>query len=145
MNQLIELHDSKIGGIFSSGSTMVVAFTSAYIHRSDGIPSIDPGTGWIQQAEFVIRTAEKRTHPALGPADVTDGCLTLGDRILDNMIPIPLDFDGEVVLTLELCDPTSARFERILRGVGAKLTLLGDAQYVERFPGAAQGSSGRAT
>ena len=57
MNQSIELHDSVLGEIGFAEGDAKLSFVHAYIHRSEGRPGIDPGTGWSQKAELIIEEA----------------------------------------------------------------------------------------
>src|SRR5207249_3264944 len=91
MNTLIELHDSCVALVSKESDTVIVRFAPAYVHKSEGCPGVDPGTGWIQDAVLVVGEALVRgTIPAL-PCDVADGELTVGDQLHPNAIPLPLD------------------------------------------------------
>jgi hypothetical protein len=67
-----------------------------------------------------------------------DGSLTLDGSVSDNLIPIPLDVQGTIELTLE-CWGEIVR----VHGTSAKLELIGTAKYVEEFhPNDGQASGG---
>ena len=59
---------------------------------------------------------------------LSDGALTINGIVSDNLIPIPLDVDGDVELNLQCW----ANVIRIC-GSSARLELLGDAEYIEKF------------
>lgn len=101
-----------------------------YIHRTEGIPGVDAGSCRSQSAIF--RVADGVITGALSelPGRLHDGLLKIADTVLDNMIPIPLDYAGEIELRLE-------QWSDILwiSGTHIKLDLIGEATYVEEFPG----------
>jgi hypothetical protein len=44
MNEALEIHDSTLTKVEQDGSTIRLS-VEAYVHRSDGQPMVDPGTG----------------------------------------------------------------------------------------------------
>jgi hypothetical protein len=48
VNAAIELHDSQVVAVESATGTIIV-WLAAYVHRSDGRPGFDPGSGWSQR------------------------------------------------------------------------------------------------
>jgi len=47
MNTMIQLNDSAVAKIDRQQGEMVVHFLPAYLHKSEGQPGSDPGTGWV--------------------------------------------------------------------------------------------------
>ncbi len=136
-NRAIEIHDSAVDSIAIENGVAVIHFVSAYIHQSDGIPGVDAGTGWTQEALLRIGHGaiegafSEEVRKALGndrPHYLYDGSLRVGDKVLDNVIPIPLDVLADVELTLESCGYTVR-----VKGTSARLELVGEAVYVEEF------------
>jgi hypothetical protein len=131
LQSVIELHDTRLVAVVEVG-TQVIVLLRAYVHRSRGRPAWDSGSGWIQAA--VLTFADGKIEgilPAL-PADIWHGDWIVEGKVSANMLPIPLHQTGEIALTLQLDTPA----EITLRGKEALLTLIGDAVYVEEFPGA---------
>ena len=133
MNQMIELHDSKIAVIWFDNEAARLIFSHAYIHQSEGEPGLDKGTGWSQRAELVLGEATKIDVPSSWPLTIYDGSIELSGVVHDNQIPIPLMHDGSVKLKLDVadCDDQLTSLEFI--GRGAHLALLGEARYIEEF------------
>jgi hypothetical protein len=131
LHKAIELHDTTVVSVFEVG-TQIVVVLQAYVHTSNGRPAWDAGSGWVQAA--VLTFFEGRIEGTLPdlPADIWEGDLIVDGEVLQNAVPIPLSHIGEVVLKLQLAAPESL----IIRGEGANLTLIGEAVYVEEFPGA---------
>ena len=46
MNSGLEFHDSIVSSVQSSYDVVRVVFERAYLHRSEGVPGSDKGTGW---------------------------------------------------------------------------------------------------
>jgi hypothetical protein len=129
-NRAIEIHDSGLESLVVSEGHVVLDFSSAYIHESDGRPAVDAGTGWT----VVIRVRGDVVNGSLTelPCDLSSGHLTLNGVQSDNLIPIPLGSDAEVELHL-----TSNFAESVqVRGDRITLELLGEPTYVEEFSGA---------
>ena len=129
-NRIIELHDSTVGAISRVGNSLVVEFRPAYVHSSDGRPGLDPGTGWAQDADLVIREADCGPTAAELPAWISDGELIVGEERFPNVVPIPLDRRRDEV-QLDLVMVTAETFS--IRGRGVELKLLGDARFIENF------------
>jgi hypothetical protein len=133
-NRAIGIHDSKLASLSVQSGQVVLSFSAAYIHQTEGRPGIDAGTGWIQPAVIHIRGEIADGSLTKLPCDLMDGYLELDGQEYDNMIPIPLSFTGDVELAL-----TSEFGETVkIRGNHIALGLLHEPEYVEKFPGADQ-------
>jgi hypothetical protein len=136
-NRCIELHDSELEGIAFEGRDAVLHFPHVYIHASEGRPAWDRGTGWSQEAFLRIGVAHVDGKFSEESRAAYDGvhCLSTGDLTINgnrshNSIPIPLNVRGSVELTLE-CWGDTVR----VSGDSITLELIGEARYVEEFPG----------
>ena len=129
MNSAIEIHDSVVDAISNVDGKVVLHCSSVYIHKSLGKPGVDPGTGWVQQAKLTIVNAVIKSTVALFPAELFGGYLGLDDAILDNEIPIPLNFSGDTELRLESWNDQII----LVSGQGAELELIDEPTYVEEF------------
>ncbi|HEX4427361.1 MAG TPA: hypothetical protein VH079_18310 [Terriglobales bacterium] len=135
-NKVIEIHDSALDQIGLEGGVAVLHFPEVYIHSSEGRPAIDAGTGWTQEAVIRIENARvegefsKESREAYGGYAhyLHDGSLAINSAVSDNLIPIPLDIQGEVELTLE-CWGDIVR----VWGSSVKLELIGTPKYVEEY------------
>lgn len=136
-NRAIEIHDSVLGHITLEPTGMAVLhFPKVYIHSSEGRPAIDEGTGWVQEAFIRIGNAhiegmfspESRESYGGDGHTLYDGSLLINGSLSDNLIPIPLDVQGNVELRIE-CWGEVVR----VRGNSARLELIGTAEYVEEF------------
>jgi hypothetical protein len=135
-NRAIEIHDSAVDQITLETGVAVLHFPEVYIHSSEGRPAIDAGTGWTQEAVIRIGSAHiegkfsQESREAYGGYAhyLSDGSLRVNGSVSDNLIPIPLDVQGDIQLTLECCGNVVC-----VRGISAKLELIGTAKYVEEF------------
>ncbi len=127
LNSLIEIHDSVLTSVETQGKRVRLSF-EAYIHKSKGVPGVDPGTGWVQNVVLTIEDASCEGKFQSVPCDLTNGSLEINGEHMSNEIPIPLDRSGKIVLTL-LAKWTGEKL--IARGARISLELLGEAQYVE--------------
>jgi hypothetical protein len=125
----VELHDTRIERIESTEGAIVL-WVSAYLHESEGDPAVDRGTGWSLPARLVVEGGEFAI-PFLSPSLwITDGRVSVGDRLYENILPLPFDNRGEIHLYL-----SGAEGEITLRGSRIFLEPTGPAVYVEESPG----------
>ena len=136
MNQVLELHDSQVAIVRFDSAGSSIVFSHAYIHRSEREPGRDPGTGWSQRAELVIGEAAEIDLPRSWPCTIHDGSLELSGVVHDNVIPIPLAHAGSAKLQLNVADGDDNFKSLEIIGYGAQLRLLGEARYIEEYPGA---------
>jgi hypothetical protein len=127
-NRAIEFHDSTFNGVREDGTNLIVRFSAAYIHVSDGKPGLDAGSGWSQEALLHISGASVSGEIHELPCVLWDGSLRLGGDSF-KMIPIPLDYEGHVEIRLE------ENGEMRITGTRVHLELVGDATHTDKFPG----------
>jgi hypothetical protein len=127
-NRAIEIHDSILAALSLHDGCAVLRFSSVYIHESKGTPGVDAGSGWRQEAELRVSNAAIDGSFSELPRDLNDGYVSMDGTISDNTIPIPLDYKGKVELQLEGMGEVIS-----VSGTGAKLKLIGEAEYVEKF------------
>ena len=127
-NRAIEFHDSTLDSVRADGTNLTIRFSAAYIHESNGEPGLDAGAGWTQEALIHIEDASVAGKIHELPCSLSDGRLRLGGDLLE-MIPIPLDYEGNIEINLEQFG------EMRITGTHVHLELVGKATYVEQFPG----------
>ena len=86
----IEFHDSELLFVRREGPNLRVR-VSAYVHVSDGEPGRDSGTGWTQDVDFILRDALVEIAAPAGKLELADGRLRIDDRLLENLVPLPVD------------------------------------------------------
>lgn len=131
MNRIIELHDSSVDGIESIGSTCVIRFRPAYIHRSAGLPGFDRGTGWVQDVDIVLENVSSRVGFPKFPCDLSDGSCVIDGVLFENEIPFPVDVSGDIRVSFE----TQSGEKLVINATRITSNPVGDATYVEEFPG----------
>jgi hypothetical protein len=130
-NRAIEIHDSVLAGVSFSQGEAQLHFSSVYVHQSEGVPGRDVGSGWVQKALLRIHDAMVEGAFSEFPVDLSDGQIQLGNKLLDNEIPVPLRHKGAFELRLR----AMLREQEVVTftGSGAELELLGEPEYVEEF------------
>jgi hypothetical protein len=125
----IEFHDSTVLSI-TIGPSNVKLLLSAYVHRSEGEPGIDPTTGWSQEAklEFVCATIEGKV-PVL-PLRLADGCVTVGGRSMADLLFAPSSYEGQIAVKLTFEDSS----EVVLEATALRVELTGNATFIEDVP-----------
>lgn len=129
-NRFIELHDSKVEGIRIDNKNIFLTFSGAYVHKSKGRPAHDPGSGWSQriQLEFVNASLDGRIMGL--PDRISDGELEVG-KTRSGGISIPFDSKDAVLLSLVFQSGNEIQ----IFGEKMNLNEIGEAEYVEEFPG----------
>jgi hypothetical protein len=136
-NRAIEIHDSALDQISLEHGVALLHFPEVYIHSSSGRPAIDAGSGWTQEAVIRIGNAQidgkfsQESREAYGGYAhyLSGGSLRINGSVSDNLIPIPLNVQGDIELTLECWGDVVC-----VHGNSARLELIGTAKYVEECP-----------
>lgn len=130
-NRVIEIHDSVLSHISFFQNDAQLHFSALYIHESDGVPGIDGGRGWFQQAVLRIQDAKVDGVFTNFPVDLTNGRTRIGKDTLENEIPVPLHHKGEFELRLQ--PMWQEKGIVTFTGSGAELELLGEPGEIEDF------------
>ena len=130
-NRAIEIHDSVLAGVSFSQGEAQLNFSSVYIHQSEGIPGRDAGSEWVQKAILRIHDARIKGAFSEFPVDLSGGQIQMEDKVLDNVIPLPLRHKG--ALELQFQAMWQGQVIVTFSGSGAELELLGEPKYVQEF------------
>jgi len=115
----IELHDSELAAVEKHAGAAVLKLRPAYIHRD--------GKGWRQDADLIIGSATMEEVAVELPAALAGGRLKTRNAPYHNLLFLPLDVEGEVLLTLEFFSEAVLR----VQGVSARVVLHGEPVYIE--------------
>ena len=129
MNTSIEIHDSTIAQIVEQNGAVIVHFQPAYLHKSEGRPGFDAGTGWVQEARLILSDASIIGDFPNWPCDLMGGEIVVDGERHDNLVPTPLEVAKPTEMHL-VCDSIHA-VDIMSRGV--KLEWIGEPRYVEEF------------
>ncbi len=132
MNSVIEFHDSKLVSVSRVGSDFVAHFQPAYVHKSEGMPGVEAGSGWIQEIKILIRdvVSTSSSGPEL-PWDLWGGYVQVGNQRHEGLVPIPFDARGTTELFLEFYEGMGGIR---VTGLGCTVEVIGTATYVEEVP-----------
>jgi hypothetical protein len=130
MNAALELHDSDVEAIASSGDCLRIVFSNAYIHRSIGRPGVDAGSGHLQPAELVL-SGGVWSEPTPGcRGAISDGSLVVNGQSM-SLVPLPFSNSGQVALRLVFVSG-----ERLtVTASSVSCSSSGESRYVESFAG----------
>jgi hypothetical protein len=130
MNSCIEIHDTEVAEIRCFEAGVVVRFVNAYVHRSEGRPGVDAGTGWSQEAELFLAEATIIGKVPPLPCLLVVGTLVVGSHSHEDLIPLPLDSQEQSTITLCF---GYLDFGIEVQGRSSRLQLVGEARYVDDF------------
>jgi hypothetical protein len=127
----IEIYDSTLVSLADNSGHVVIELKPAYIHRSTGTPGVDPGGGWAQDAILRVENGTIDGSVPEMPGDLWEGSLQVGNQRIENIIPLPLDYQGAVTLVLVAQDESRV----VIRGSAISAILVGEPKFIEEFPG----------
>lgn len=130
INSAMEFHDSEVERITQEGDNIRVSFVEVYIHKSEGQPGIDPGTGWVQKAEMLLENASIEGRAPDLPRWLDGGSISVDGKTYDNMVLFPSGLRGDVLLVLDFVSGEKVE----ISAKGISLSLIGEPKYVEEFP-----------
>ena len=131
MNSALELHDSKVAAIRKVGGALHVEFGSAYVHRSEGRPAIDAGSGYTQPAEMIFSEAEYSERDGACVGAISDGVIATEGARFENLVPLPFSALGHVSATITFASGAVLQ----VKGRGVSCVPTGPAQFVEAYDG----------
>ncbi len=124
---MIEFHDS-VADVRPGTAVIVLNFRPAYVHHWE-----NGGAGWHGEGRSqdgrveIVGNAE--AIASRDPVGISDGYLLIGASRFD-MVPVPMEASGAVMLHLDLMDGTSLT----LVGESLRAELFGPAEHVESLP-----------
>lgn len=129
VGEWLELHDSVLRppGHVHGGSEVLL---DGYVHRWETRAGVRFGLGLVRSVAFTFSRVEGVVARPAKQTAISDGSLVTPGKTLRNLIPLPLQAAGGVVLSLVLCDGTT--FE--IAGADCALFATTEGQFVETLP-----------
>jgi len=131
MNCWLEFHDSSVGQVISIGATVKLVLSSAYLHKSEGRPGFDAGTGWRQAGAIEFGAASVVEVGDIGDGWIIDGSLELASGEVLRGLPVPFDIPGKLKAVFVFLNGNVLAIE----AMGVRLVLTGEPRFVEVVPG----------
>ena len=78
---------------------MTINFETAYLHRSEGKPGADQGTGWTQAGSLEFASANLLGTPEIGESWIVAGSLRVDEAEELHLIPVPFNVVGNIEAT----------------------------------------------
>lgn len=113
-----------------ANDTFRLAFSEAYVHRSEGRPGIDGGEGYLQPAELVFCGASWPEPLTNDLGGISEGWLVVNGKKLW-LVPLPFSESGEI--SAEIVFKSGAKIS-----ISASFVACiprGDAHFLEKFSG----------
>jgi hypothetical protein len=126
----LEFHDSTVASVRVVAGDAEVLLSPAYVHRSPGVPGIDPGEGHHQAVTVRLAAASVSGEVAAFAGRLSDGTLFVSG-VSQGLVPLPYSARGNVGLSLVLA--SGATLEVVAGGI--ECLSHGPTAYVEQFPG----------
>ncbi|MFM2450748.1 MAG: hypothetical protein RIS44_3198 [Pseudomonadota bacterium] len=129
MNTALEFHDTRVSSITTAGDQLTLHLRAAYLHKSEGEPGVDNGSGWVQQGTLVFRGAEWHGTTLIGDGWIIDGDLRIGSNKSMSVVPLPIRFSEAVSAQFSFANGCSIQ----ITARSIELELIGAPEYVETF------------
>ncbi len=126
----IEFHDSVLSAINFHDNVLIVELRPAYIHKWELINGNWIGTGCVQNATITIAKTPAPTKNIPVPVQISGGMISIGDIIFDNLVPVPFDKNGPIVMKLQVVSGDAVEFS----GGAITIELHGESKFVEKLP-----------
>ena len=127
-NSAMEFHDSEVSVIDVHSDDVVVKFSAAYVHRSEGQPGVDAGNGYVQSLELFCSGARVLIQEEGCVGSISDGKLVTGGVEM-NLVPIPFESNSES--SLEFVFRNGSRF--CVKAQRVIISVKGEAKFIETF------------
>ncbi len=95
MKSALEFHDSDVVELRASETTLHMIFEPAYVHRSEGRPGVDAGSGFLQPAEIVFSGAKLTEKDGPCSGAISEGVITVSGKRFDSVLPLPFNQSGK--------------------------------------------------
>ena len=131
MKAALEFHDSDVVELREVDGTLHLIFEPAYVHRSEGRPGVDAGSGFLQPAEIVFAGAKftERDGPCKG--SISEALVSVSGKKYDSVFPLPFNASGRV--SAEFTFESGAVLSVTATGVSCAST--GPAELVDSYDG----------
>jgi hypothetical protein len=128
MNVALEFHDSEVSAIQSRDESLSVAFSAAYVHHSEGVPGVDPGSGYVQALEMLLQQVSWSGSLGSCLGRLSDGHISVGGQRL-SLVPLPYESGESIKVELvfqngETLNATAAQVH---------IGFTGEPRFVESF------------
>ena len=128
MNVALEFHDSEVRAVRSKDESLLIVFSAAYVHHSEGVPGVDAGSGYVQALEMLLQQATWSGSLGSCLGRLSDGHISVGGQRL-SLVPLPYE-SGEpikVELVFQNGESLNATAARVHIG------FTGEPRFVESF------------
>jgi hypothetical protein len=120
----IELHDSTIDEVAEDEGVLILGCT-VYVQASEH-PGSETGEGAFQEAVIRVKDGVLERDDLELPCLLDGGSLVLDGEKFDEVLPLPLEREGETALLLSPAESS----EFVIRGSGIEIELLGDESHL---------------
>jgi hypothetical protein len=131
LKSAIEFHDSDVVELRQVDTALHLVFEPAYVHKSDGRPGIDAGSGFLQPAEIVFAGAKFTEKDGPCKGSITEGVITVSGKKFDSVLPLPYSASGKV--SAEFTFESGAVLS--VTGTGISCASTGPAELVDSYDG----------
>lgn len=123
-----EFHDSEVSLVEVSGGELVVRFSAACIHVSEGLPGVNHGSVYAQAVQLSVVGPEVSGTLSGCLGKVSEGELSIEGQPR-SMVPVPFEYTGRVALAIVFANGSA------FTAVGSAVRVLrhGEARFVEHF------------
>ncbi|MBC5786388.1 hypothetical protein H8N03_25850 [Ramlibacter sp. USB13] len=127
-NAALEFHDSEVREVQKAGADLLLTFSAAYVHRSNGRPGVDAGAGYLAELLITFRDAEWSGDLGSCQGKLSDGELCVGSERL-SLVPLPYVASGSVSAELQFANGVALS----IRASSVTCLPTGGERFVESY------------
>lgn len=130
-NHSIEFHDSVLSTIMQKNAQLRILLKPAMLHKSSGIPGVDPGEVWASAVEIVLEGVGASVDVIAGEPLIYDGYLMVDKKkyfMLEVSPPRRITM-GTLKLSLE--HPKIPNLE--LQFTSLQAVLIDSGRFIDKF------------
>jgi hypothetical protein len=131
LKSALEFHDSDVVELRKSDAALHMIFEPAYVHRSEGRPGVDSGSGFLQPAEIIFTEAQYTEKDGPCTGSISEGLISISGKRFDSVFPLPFNAAGKV--SAEFTFESGAVLSITATAVSSAST--GPAQLVDGYDG----------
>ena len=128
MNAALEFHDSEVSAVQLKDGDLLISFSAAYVHRSEGVSGADAGSGYAQALVMLLQRATWSGALQSCFGRLSDGHVLEGEKRL-RLVSLPYESARpvRVELVFQNGETLAATAER------ATIRFVGEPRFVESF------------
>ena len=119
MENIVELHDSRISGIDDKFGEIIIIFTGVYLYSEN--------KGWSQNAKLIIENGNAIDSPSTFPVTISEGEIEVEEIKYINLLEIPFIEKGNCEINFTFTNGECLK----IKGKNPRMEVFGEKAFIE--------------